>query len=173
MAIKKAKRRKPAAARRIVVDVAAQTLRVLDGRKIAAEFPVSTSRFGLGCEEGSFRTPTGRFAIRRKIGRGAPPWTIFRARRDTGKTATPGGDEDLVLTRILTLDGREKRNANTLARYVYIHGTNQEHLIGTPASHGCVRLRNDDMIALHDMVARGTPVRILSAATPGPRPRGA
>lgn len=135
----------------------------MDGRRIAARFPVSTSRFGLGFEEGSFRTPTGRFVVREKIGAGVPPWTVFRARRDTGEKAAPGGEEDLVLTRILTLDGLDPENANTLERYVYIHGTNQEDLIGSPASHGCVRLRNDDMIALHDMVAPGTPVLIRPA----------
>lgn len=152
----------PAAGRRIEVDVDAQSLRVLEGNIPIAEFPVSTSRFGLGFEEGSFRTPTGRFVVRDKIGHGAAPWTIFRARVDTGERAAPGGDEDLVLTRILTLDGLEPANANTLARYVYIHGTNQEHLIGQPASHGCVRLRNEDMIALHDLVSVGTPVVIGS-----------
>lgn len=149
------------APRRIVVDVASQTLHVMDGAQTAAEFPVSTSRFGLGGEEGSFRTPTGEFLVRDKIGGGAPLWTIFRARENTGRTAAPGGEEDLVLTRILTLDGLEPDNANTLARYVYIHGTNQEDLIGTPASHGCIRLRNADMATLHDMVEPGTPVTIL------------
>ena len=152
----------PAAGRRIEVDVDTQSLRVLEGNIPIAEFPVSTSRFGLGFEEGSFRTPTGRFVVRDKIGHGAAPCTIFRARVDTGERAAPGGDEDLVLTRILTLDGLEPANANTLARYVYIHGTNQEHLIGQPASHGCVRLRNEDMIALHDLVSVGTPVVIGS-----------
>ena len=161
MAIKKAKPHAPRRTREIVVDVAAQTLRVMDGPGIAAEFPVSTSRFGLGFEEGSFRTPTGRFVIREKIGDGAPPWTVFRARENTGQTAAPGGEEDLVLTRILTLDGLDPANTNTLERFVYIHGTNQEDLIGAPASHGCVRLRNADMMALHDMVAVGTPVNIV------------
>jgi lipoprotein-anchoring transpeptidase ErfK/SrfK len=161
MAIKKAKPDTPRRTREIVVDVAAQTLSVMDGPSVAAEFPVSTSRFGLGFEEGSFRTPTGRFVIREKIGDGAPPWTVFRARENTGQTTAPGGEEDLVLTRILTLDGLEPANTNTLERFVYIHGTNQEDLIGVPASHGCVRLRNADMIALHDMVAAGTPVTIL------------
>ena len=74
--------------------------------------------------------------------------------------AAPGGAEDLVLTRILTLDGLDPENANTLGRLVYIHGTNQEQLIGTPASHGCIRLRNDDMVLLHDMVPAGTRVEI-------------
>jgi lipoprotein-anchoring transpeptidase ErfK/SrfK len=147
-----------------VVDVAGQTLRVMEGRKVAAEFPVSTSKFGLGFEEGSYKTPTGKFRIARKIGGSAPPWTIFRARKNTGHLAKPGGKEDLVLTRILTLDGLERHNANSLARYIYIHGTNQEHLIGTAASHGCVRLRNSDMISLHRMVRAGTPVRILAPA---------
>jgi lipoprotein-anchoring transpeptidase ErfK/SrfK len=136
----------------------------MDGRKVAAEFPVSTSKFGLGFEEGSYKTPTGKFRIARKIGGSAPPWTIFRARKNTGHLAKPGGKEDLVLTRILTLDGLERHNANSLARYIYIHGTNQEHLIGTAASHGCVRLRNSDMISLHRMVRAGTPVRILPPA---------
>ena len=148
-------------AHRIVVDVGRQTLRVMDGASMTAEFPVSTSRFGLGCEEGSFRTPTGRFVVRAKIGQGAPAWTVFRARESTGELAGPGGEEDLVLTRILTLDGLDPGNANTLERFVYIHGTNQEQLIGTPASHGCIRLRNADMITLHDMVPAGTPVDIL------------
>jgi lipoprotein-anchoring transpeptidase ErfK/SrfK len=161
MAIKKAKPHTPRRTREIVVDVAAQTLSVMDGPSVAAEFPVSTSRFGLGFEEGSFRTPTGRFVIREKIGDGALPWTVFRARENTGQTTAPGGEEDLVLTRILTLDGLEPANTNTLERFVYIHGTNQEDLIGVPASHGCVRLRNADMIALHDMVVTGTPVTIL------------
>lgn len=146
------------------MDVATQTLRVMDGRKVVARFPVSTSKFGLGFEEGSYKTPTGRFRIARKIGGSAAPWTIFRARKNTGRKAKPGGDEDLVLTRILTLDGMERKNANSLARYIYIHGTNQEHLIGTQASHGCVRLRNADMIALHRMVKAGSPVRILAPA---------
>ncbi len=162
MANKKARPAK--AARSLFVDVATQMLRVMDGRKVAAEFPVSTSKFGLGFQEGSYQTPTGKFRIARKIGGSAPPWTIFRARKNTGRKAKPGGDEDLVLTRILTLDGLEPRNANSLARYIYIHGTNQEHLIGTPASHGCVRLRNADMIALHRMVRAGTPVRIVAPA---------
>ena len=159
MANKKA--RPPESACSVVVDVATQILKVLHGRKVAAEFPVSTSKFGLGCKEGSFKTPTGRFRIARKIGGSAPLWTIFRARKNTRRKARPGGKEDLVLTRILTLDGLEPENANSLARYIYIHGTNQEELIGTPASHGCVRLRNKDMASLYRLVAKGSLVRIV------------
>jgi lipoprotein-anchoring transpeptidase ErfK/SrfK len=152
--------------RSVVVDVATQTLRVMEGRKTVAAFPVSTSKFGLGFEEGSFKTPTGRFRIARRIGGRAPLWTVFRARKNTGRLARPGGREDLVLTRILTLDGLERANANSLARFIYIHGTNQEKLIGKPASHGCVRLRNADMAALHNMVRAGTSVRIIPPRPP-------
>ena len=134
----------------------------MDGRKVAAEFPVSTSKFGLSSKEGSYKTPTGRFRIARKIGGTAPLWTIFRARKNTGLRAKPGGKEDLVLSRILTLDGLDRTNANSLARYIYIHGTNQEKLIGRPASHGCVRLRNKDVAKLYRMVRRGTVVRIVA-----------
>ncbi|MBE2180102.1 MAG: L,D-transpeptidase [Chthoniobacterales bacterium] len=161
MAIKNVTHREAPGRRELVVDVAAQMLRVMDGATVAAEFPVSTSRFGLGFEEGSYHTPTGRFVIRDKIGHGAPAWTVFRSRQNTGEITSPGGSEDLVLSRILTLDGLDPQNSNTMARYVYIHGTNQEDLIGSPASHGCVRLRNSDIITLHDMVSPGTPVSIL------------
>jgi hypothetical protein len=85
---------------------------------------------------------------------------------EPGRLARPGGREDLVLTRILTLDGLERANANSLARFIYIHGTNQEKLIGKPASHGCVRLRNADMAALHNMVRAGTSVRIIPPRPP-------
>jgi lipoprotein-anchoring transpeptidase ErfK/SrfK len=87
---------------------------------------------------------------------------IFRSRIATGKVADQGGEEDLVLTRILWLEGLDPHNANTRQRYIYIHGTNQEHLIGTPASHGCIRLRNNDMIDLFDRVNEGTHVEIKS-----------
>jgi len=155
---KKKPRTRPA--RSIVVDVASQSLRVLQGRSIVAEFPVSTSKFGLGYKEGSYQTPTGRFRIARKIGGTAPLWTIFRARKNTGHRAKPGGAEDMVLSRILTLDGLDARNANSLARYIYIHGTNQEGLIGRQASHGCVRLKNRDMAALYRLIKKGATVTI-------------
>ncbi|MBU3666000.1 MAG: L,D-transpeptidase [Chthoniobacterales bacterium] len=162
------KKAQPPSPRALVVNVGTQTLRVIEGRKTVATFSVSTSKFGLGNKEGSLKTPTGRFRIARKIGGTAPLWTIFRARKNTGRRAKPGGKDDLVLTRILTLDGLEKSNANSLARYIYIHGTNQEHLIGRPASHGCVRLRNLDMAKLYRLVRKGSLVRIVP---PVSRPR--
>ncbi len=148
---------------RIIVDVPRQRLLLLSASASpVASWPVSTSRFGLGSEEGSFRTPTGRFRIAEKIGDDAPPWMIFKSRIPTGTLALPGGEEDHVLTRILWLEGLDPENANTRDRYIYIHGTNQESLIGTPASHGCVRLRNVDMITLFDRVETGDLVTIIA-----------
>ena len=160
MAITKASYQPPPPPRRIAVDVARQSLKVIDGAEVIADFPVSTSRFGLGFEEGSYRTPTGRFVIHDKIGNGATPWTIFRSRQNTGQIGEPGGDDDLVLTRILTLDGIDPENTNTLQRYVYIHGTNQEDLIGSPASHGCVRLPEDMAKTFFEHTPIGTKVTI-------------
>ena len=142
------------------VDVARQTLHLLSNGVAVKSWPVSTSKFGLGSEPGSFKTPLGRFRICAKIGAGAPPWAVFKSRLPTGEIASPGGEEDGVLTRILWLDGLDEANANTRDRSVYIHGTNQEHRIGQPASHGCIRLRNADIRELFDLVPDGVEVEI-------------
>ena len=84
----------------------------------------------------------------------------FKSRQPTGRIVEQGGENDAVLTRILWLAGVDPDNANTKDRYIYFHGTNREDLIGTPASHGCIRLRNADMVELFDLVAEGCPVRI-------------
>ncbi|MEX1119423.1 MAG: L,D-transpeptidase [Terrimicrobiaceae bacterium] len=143
------------------VEVKTQRMHLLLGGEVDRTFEISTSRFGLGSEEGSFKTPTGHFLISEKIGDGAPSGAIFRSRQPTGELAMPGGEEDLVLTRILWLSGVDRYNANTHSRYIYIHGTNQEHLIGQPASHGCIRMRNEEIIILYDLVPLGTPIEIL------------
>jgi len=150
----------PFPARRLIVDVPTQTLSVREGGETKAAFPISTSKFGLGTEPGSYRTPTGRFVIAEKIGDGAPEQTIFRSRQPVGQLEQLGGGEDLILTRILWLSGSDPENANTHDRYIYIHGTNQESAIGTPASHGCVRMKNADICRLFDWVEPGTPVEI-------------
>ena len=144
----------------IRVDVALQTLYLLSNGVVVKSWPASTSKFGFGSEPGSFKTPLGRFRICEKIGREAPAWSVFKGRRPTGEIAAPGGEDDGVLTRILWLEGLEESNRNTRERYVYIHGTNQEHLIGQPASHGCIRLRNADVAELFSMVSEGTEVEI-------------
>jgi lipoprotein-anchoring transpeptidase ErfK/SrfK len=141
--------------------VAAQVVELWRDGKCAAVFPVSTSGFGVGSEPGSYRTPLGRFRVAEKIGEGLPSGAVLRGRQWTGEVAGQGGEEDLVLTRILWLEGLEPHNQNTKERYIYFHGTNQEAKIGTPCSHGCVRLRNADMLALFEAVPPGTPVEII------------
>ena len=145
---------------KIRISVRRQQLVLKSGRKKLAEYPVSTSRFGLGSKEGSFKTPTGKFRIAEKIGDGMPAGTVFKSRRPVKATPKLSREEDLVMTRILWLDGLERRNANTHDRYVYIHGTNHEDKIGTPAGHGCVRMKNADLLELFERVKVGTPVEI-------------
>ncbi len=146
------------------ISIAAQTLEVRTAvGELVRRFPVSTSRFGLGTEPGSFCTPLGRFRIGAKIGGGAELGAIFKGREPTGGNGLGATEENLVLTRILWLEGLEPHNANTRDRYIYIHGTNREETIGQPASHGCVLLRNADVAELYEMVAAGTEVRIEAA----------
>jgi lipoprotein-anchoring transpeptidase ErfK/SrfK len=123
-------------------------------------FPISTSKFGVGTREGSYQTPTGRFRISEKIGAGMPINTAFKARVPVRTSAADLAADDLVMSRILWLDGLEDANANTHSRYIYIHGTNHEDLIGTAASHGCIRMRNADVAELFDLVDVETPVVI-------------
>ena len=144
----------------IHISVRKQELTLKLGRNRIATYPVSTSRFGLGTEEGSFKTPTGRFCIAEKIGDDAPIGTVFKSRRRVKPTQRMLREDDLIMTRILWLDGLDPENANTHARYVYIHGTNHEDQIGTPASEGCVRMRSADVVQLYDLVPSGTPVVI-------------
>jgi lipoprotein-anchoring transpeptidase ErfK/SrfK len=146
---------------RLTISIATQTLRLWDGYRLIKEWPCSTSKFGIGFEEGSNKTPLGTFIVVEKHGAGAASGTIFKARVPVG-TWQPGQvtDEDLVLTRILRLDGLEQRNANTFSRYIYIHGTNDEQRVGQRGSHGCIRLSNQDMTAVFDAVPEGTLVSI-------------
>jgi lipoprotein-anchoring transpeptidase ErfK/SrfK len=143
----------------IRVSVHHQTLTVA-GPEVWRVYPVSTSRFGLGTEPESFKTPLGRFEISRKIGAGAALGAVFKGREPTGEIGNASNPDDLIQTRILWLHGLDPENANTLERYIYIHGTNHEEEIGQPASHGCVRMRNADVAELYEMVAEGTAVVI-------------
>lgn len=143
------------------VQVSQQSLTVIRNDQIIKSYPVSTSQFGLGSEPGSFKTPLGRFHITEKFGHDATPGAVFKGRQPTGAIAPQGGDDDLILSRIFWLDGLDADNANTHDRYIYIHGTNQEHLIGTPASHGCVRMTNADIMELDQLISEGTFVEIV------------
>ena len=144
----------------IRIHVPSQTLDLIESGTLIRRYVVSTSRFGLGSEPGSHRTPTGRFRIAEKIGGGAPHGEIFISRVATGKFGGEGDGKDHVQTRILWLDGLDPENANTFERYIYIHGTNAESQLGTPASYGCVRMYNADVCELFDRVDIGTTVQI-------------
>lgn len=146
---------------RLQVTLADQSLVVLDGTQVLHCYPVSSSRFGPGSMMGSFRTPLGRFRICEKLGDDADPFTIFRSRVPVGvwNPAQPVTD-DLVLTRILRLEGLDEDNANTYERFIYIHGTNHEDSIGTPASQGCIRMNNRDLLQLYELIPVGTPVSV-------------
>jgi phosphoserine phosphatase len=150
---------------RIAISLDQQTLELFEDGRHVRTYPISSAGKGMGFDEGSFRTPTGRFVISRKIGGGEPIHTRFKARVPVGIWDTREiKDDDLILTRILQLDGLDEENANTLERFIYIHGTNREDLLGTPCSHGCIRLGNADMIELFDFVQEGTEVAIEKLA---------
>lgn len=144
------------------VSIERQTVEVKRGGEIEWSAPVSTSAYGTGFMPGSYRTPTGRFCIAEKIGDGLPLGARLVGRVWTGEVWTPGEmvAGDWILTRILWLDGLEEKNRNTKARFIYFHGTNQEDKIGTPSSHGCIRLRNADMVELFDRTPLGSLVTI-------------
>ncbi len=150
----------------LVVDTVAQRLGLMEDGRLQFEAVISTARNGLGCEENSYRTPTGWHRIHERIGAGAEGGTVFRNRVATGDVwhGEPR-DEDLILTRVLTLDGLETGwnrgpGRDSLARFIYLHGTNQESLLGQPVSHGCVRLANTAVADLFDRVAEGDAVLI-------------
>ena len=144
----------------IHVSIRDQQLTIKENEESIRTFPVSTSRFGIGTEEGSLKTPTGRFRIVKKIGANMPGETVFVGRVPLQRDDALPPTEDLVMSRILWLDGLDEHNANTRDRYIYIHGTKHEDKIGTVASHGCVRMRNADVIELFELVEEGTPVVI-------------
>ncbi|MDQ6860675.1 MAG: L,D-transpeptidase [Verrucomicrobiota bacterium] len=154
----------------IHVSVPKQRLTLKRGRKTERTYPVSTSAYGLGSEPDSMKTPLGRFQIAQKIGDAMPIETAFKSREPVPLTPEMLREEDLIMSRILWLHGIEPHNSNTRDRYVYIHGTNHEETIGTPASHGCIRMRNADVAELFDLVEVGTSVLIVANESSG-RPR--
>lgn len=156
---------------KIVISVAEQKLYLWVKNKLKRSYLISTSKYGIGNKNNSFKTPLGKHIISSKIGRKARSGTIFKNRRDTKKIAKIGSDfdKDLITTRILRLRGLEPgknkgRGIDTFRRCIYIHGTTEEHLIGRPASHGCIRMANMDIIALFKLVPRGTIVDIRKRA---------
>lgn len=147
--------------RSAIVSVRDQKIAVIENGYTIARFPVSTSRYGVGDGFNSFATPLGYMEIAGKIGDGAPMGAVFRHRRMTGEILPPNSTgRDPIVTRILWLRGLEMRNANAFGRNIYIHGTPEEHLIGRPASYGCIRMRSRDVVELFDMMPVGAMVQV-------------
>ncbi|MBK8724805.1 MAG: L,D-transpeptidase family protein [Holophagaceae bacterium] len=156
-----------------VVDPFRQCLGWLEDGALKVVLPVSTAANGLGCEENSYKTPVGWHRIAQRIGEGAEPGTVFRSRVATGEVwRGEASDEDLILTRVLTLNGAEPGvnqgpGVDSLERYIYLHGTNQEARLGEAVSHGCIRLSNADITALFDFSREGDAVLIAATDLPG------
>ncbi|MES2501686.1 MAG: L,D-transpeptidase [Pseudomonadota bacterium] len=157
---------------RIEISIQHQTLTLLDDfGGVKQKYPVSTAANGVGCEKNSGCTPLGSHIIRAKIGAGSLPNTVFVGRRPTGEICTPElmtqfPNRDWILTRILWLSGTEVGfnrlgNVDTMQRYIYIHGTPDSTDMSKIGSHGCVRMRNSDIIELFELVEAGTSVLIL------------
>mgnify|MGYP001291181756 FL=1 len=154
----------------IEVDISEQRLYLIENSLIKASYPISTSKYGEGSIQNSFKTPLGEHSIKEMIGEEAEINTIFTSRINTKRSATiidqfEDTDNDYVTSRIIWLDGEEEGfnkggNVDSFRRYIYIHGTHEEGLIGTKASHGCIRMFNYDVIELFKLVNIGTKVLI-------------
>lgn len=154
----------------ILIELATQRLLLCAEDQVLRQYPVSTAANGAGERIGSGCTPRGLHRVRLKIGAGCPLGAVFVRRRPTGEiysealaASYPG--RDWILTRILWLTGCEPgRNrggeVDTLRRFIYIHGCPDHEPMGVPRSHGCIRMRNQDIIELFESVPQGTLVEI-------------
>ncbi|HWY40776.1 MAG TPA: L,D-transpeptidase [Chthoniobacterales bacterium] len=152
---------------RIIISVRDQKLMLMENGAVTATYPVSTSKYGLGDAWGSLATPLGLLQVAQKIGDTAPIGAVFHNRRWTGEILrpnTPGRDP--VMTRIIWLRGLQIANEHAFRRCIYIHGTNEENLLGRPASFGCIRMRSIDVAALYSQLPLGTPVEIVQDRLP-------
>ena len=154
----------------IEIDISKQRLFLLDNMEIVRSYPISSSKYGEGSTQNSFKTPLGNHVIKEMIGNNAIKNTIFTSRINTKRQAEiihdeAKSDNDYVTTRIMWLDGQEEgknkgKGVDSYQRYIYIHGTHEEGLIGQKASHGCIRMFNSDVIELFNDVKKGTKVFI-------------
>lgn len=151
----------------IIIDIDKQTLTHRRPGGTCVRYPVSTAKRGVGNMRDSLQTPSGRHRIAAKIGTGLPENTIFRSRLpvDIFDPARHNTENDWILSRILWLEGTQtginrRGRVDTRARFIYIHGTHREDLIGRPVSHGCIRMRNRDVIELFAHAREGETVYI-------------
>lgn len=147
---------------KMIVSVSDQKMLLVRDGKPLKTYKVSTSKFGLGDTPNSHRTPLGRMQIAKKIGNGATPGSVFKNRRPTGEVLRPNSPgRDPIVSRILWLKGTEDRNRNAFKRTIYIHGTPEEHRLGSPASYGCIRMASRDVCDLYNRVGYGADVFVI------------
>lgn len=161
--------------RYICVSIAAQRLQLVDKNQVLFEVMIATAKNGMGEEFGSECTPGGWHKIRAKIGAGCAENTVFIARRPTGEIYSASlqqkhPDRDWILTRIMWLSGLEvgfnrSGRQDSMRRYIYIHGCPDSHPMGVPSSHGCIKMRNTDVIQLFDLIDAGTAVLIVDKSS--------
>jgi lipoprotein-anchoring transpeptidase ErfK/SrfK len=145
----------------MIVSVPDQVLALVDRGKLIARYSISTSKFGTGDSNASYRTPLGTLFVSAKIGDRLPPGAVIKNRIPTGGVVgvdAPG--RDAIVARVIWLRGMETANQKARDRCIYIHGTPEERRIGQPASFGCIRMRSRDIIDLYDHVHIGTHVLI-------------
>jgi lipoprotein-anchoring transpeptidase ErfK/SrfK len=150
---------------RVIVSARDQQLAVVENGKIIEKYRISTSKFGVGDEHGSYKTPLGTLWVCNKIGDNLKPGTVIKHRNATSEVIpadAPGRDP--IVTRIIWLRGLEDQNKNAYERCIYIHGTAEERLIGKKASYGCIRMRSKDIISLYNIIHIGTHVTITDKA---------
>ena len=155
---------------KINISVSSQKLSLFQEGELVSSYKVSTALKGVGQEKNTNKTPLGNHIIRAMIGRTLPIYSVIQARRFTNEIWTKELDDtsvtvDWILSRVIWLSGKDLGrnrlgNVDTMQRYIYIHGTNEEHLLGTPSSHGCIRMSNEDVIELFDLVSVGDIVEI-------------
>lgn len=145
----------------VIINVDEQMLKVVKDGQEVAKFPVSTSKFGLGDEFRSYKTPLGQMQICEKMGGKLPMGAVLKGGRFTGKVLQPNAPgRDPIVTRMIRLRGLEPQNSHALKRGIFIHGTPEEERIGKPVSWGCIRMRSRDVVELYKQVPVGTRVVI-------------
>ena len=154
----------------LLVDIISQKMFLLYKGTVYKEYLISSSSYGTGSRENSFQTPLGKHIIYKKIGNNLPINAILKGRKWNGAIANIISDPidteyDHVTSRILWLDGLELgrnkgSNVDSRTRYIYIHGTAEEGLLGKPASDGCIRMYNTEVIELFELVEEGIQVWI-------------
>ncbi len=152
---------------RIIVSVKEQKLMLIENGMKLVTYPISTSKFGLGDDWGHMTTPLGFMDVAQKIGDHAPLGAVFHNRRFTGEIIKPNAPgRDPIITRIIWLRGLQPENAHAFSRCIYIHGTPQEHLIGKPASFGCIRMKSADVMELYNQIPLGAIVEVVQDKLP-------